>query len=686
MFLKNPTDIIIYTDSFCYSACSGFIKAFQNTGGAIIVGFNGNPKIKGTKEFDGSQSPSSVHNFEHSQEYHELKNLGYNVIGITYSESFDDSYQNKEKVPIPREYAVDIVDRRVPIYGPYSDNNYELFIKNAHDIFEEFKTNCNKDNKKLILDDENCNYKLKEHERGGHPCGDDGKWDYSKCVAYYCDLGYYYDQYQKKCVLDKCSNKENEKHIYINNISPKEIQNYKVFPNDELVFHLHNDKYIYLFLAKEKNIFSTYNELNLKNCSNLFIKGNEFYYASNEPKSIFNNVVIVNYFRIVKEPTIITFFFIENKQNIVAQDNIDLNKGFVPFYMNIQGDKQLIYSFQSDKNKILYLPTFNKEVKMYYAEYNFDISPQEIININPNKFNQFSNEIITMKKNKQYIFNLKFPKDKVSGFFLFVRQNEMQQYKMIINDSYIYLSKQNFDYNLYFNYDLKSVYLKLSHLTPEAEIEIINNNNIINKNNKYFLFESDNKKLSLRLKNENPALIEFLYELKNVNILDTNKNRFYLINDFYHILKFRKSDNIETIKINLNSDNTLTAVLYANIGKGNYLGAIPKETIYDSKNIISEFNVPNDILDDDETFNILVKVKNNATLYVELNQGKGKGDLNGSLPLWLSVILKTLFIFGVLILFFVLIIIIYRCIKKRNFKTQIIEKRKFSDFFQLIEM
>ena len=66
--------------------------------------------------------------------------------------------------------------------------------------------------------------------------------------------------------------------------------------------------------------------------------------------------------------------------------------------MNIQGDKQLIYGFQSDKNKILYLPTFNKEVKMYYMEYNFDISPQEITDINPNKFNQFSNEIITMKK------------------------------------------------------------------------------------------------------------------------------------------------------------------------------------------------------------------------------------------------------------------------------------------------
>ena len=123
---KNPTDIIIYTDSFCYSACSGFIKAFQNTGGAIIVGFNGNPKIKGTKEFDGSQSSSSVLlEFSDIEEYHELQNLGYKVIGITYSESFDDSYQNKEKAPIPREYAVDVVDRRVPIYGPYSDDLYE---------------------------------------------------------------------------------------------------------------------------------------------------------------------------------------------------------------------------------------------------------------------------------------------------------------------------------------------------------------------------------------------------------------------------------------------------------------------------------------------------------------------------------------------------------------------------------
>jgi len=57
-YLKRPTDIIIFTDSFSFSSTSGLIKGFQNTGGAIIVGYFGNPKKKGIDLFDGSQSIS----------------------------------------------------------------------------------------------------------------------------------------------------------------------------------------------------------------------------------------------------------------------------------------------------------------------------------------------------------------------------------------------------------------------------------------------------------------------------------------------------------------------------------------------------------------------------------------------------------------------------------------------------
>ena len=54
--LKKPTDIIIFTDAISYGETSLFIKNLQNTGGAIIAGYLGNPKI--SDNFDASQGPS----------------------------------------------------------------------------------------------------------------------------------------------------------------------------------------------------------------------------------------------------------------------------------------------------------------------------------------------------------------------------------------------------------------------------------------------------------------------------------------------------------------------------------------------------------------------------------------------------------------------------------------------------
>ena len=57
---KNPTDIIVFTDAYSYSATSSFIKSLQTAGGAILVGYYGNPKIEGINMFDACQSPSQV--------------------------------------------------------------------------------------------------------------------------------------------------------------------------------------------------------------------------------------------------------------------------------------------------------------------------------------------------------------------------------------------------------------------------------------------------------------------------------------------------------------------------------------------------------------------------------------------------------------------------------------------------
>jgi hypothetical protein len=112
--LKKPTDIIIFTDSYSYSATCGFIKGFQNTGGAIIAGYFGNPKIEGIEQFDASQSISSIQSLQGTEIYDHLYKLGVYAGQVTVGESFDDSYQDKN--PIPREYHFDPVDTRVNIY------------------------------------------------------------------------------------------------------------------------------------------------------------------------------------------------------------------------------------------------------------------------------------------------------------------------------------------------------------------------------------------------------------------------------------------------------------------------------------------------------------------------------------------------------------------------------------------
>ena len=257
---------------------------------------------------------------------------------------------------------------------------------------------------------------------------------------------------------------------------------------------------------------------------------------------------------------------------------------------------------------------------------------------------------------------------------------------MIKNDTYLYMTQPNVEYNLYFNYDIRSVYIKLNNLTHDAEIEILNNDNsLLNKNNRYFLFESDNKKLTLRLKNGNPALIEFLYELKNINNLDGNKNEFNLLKNSYYILKYRKSDNIKSIKLNLKSEYPLSIVLYANIGKGNYMGPIPDEINYESTNIISEYNMPNELLDKDETFNILLKANNNANLFIDLNDNDLDNPDKFSLPIWAYVALAVVIIIAIFMAI-ILLRIILKCFNKEQVSSANIEKKKHFNFMQLIEV
>ena len=214
---KKPTDIIIFTDYYSISATSIFLKGLQQTGGAIIVGYFGNPKIKNVTR-DSSINYSGAFLYSHIIPFINLNESGL----MTHGPSFEFySYDYQQNNPIPLEYISYPVDEHVNIYEPYSDSIYEKFIKEANRIFKKYENECNKDNKLLLLEDNKCYYiEDDNHAHGGYVCGDNGKWNKSKCQAFYCDLGYYYDTYQKKCIEDICiksddDNDDNNSWIFI---------------------------------------------------------------------------------------------------------------------------------------------------------------------------------------------------------------------------------------------------------------------------------------------------------------------------------------------------------------------------------------------------------------------------------------------------------------------------------------
>ena len=208
--LKRPTDIIIFTDSYSFSATSFFIKGLQETGAAILVGYYGNPKSQ--QLIDASQSPSFVGYFPNTDVYKNLKDVGIEVRGVTIYESYNYTYQKDN--PTPREYLIHPVDETFDLFKPYTDDLYEQFMDKAKEVLKKYneEKKCNPNNLELLYDPNNkkdCyTFPDDEHAHGGYECDvKTGTWG-STCKPYYCDIGYYFDKIQNKCIKDICTESE----------------------------------------------------------------------------------------------------------------------------------------------------------------------------------------------------------------------------------------------------------------------------------------------------------------------------------------------------------------------------------------------------------------------------------------------------------------------------------------------
>ena len=220
---RKPTEIILFTDGFSYSATSLFLKFLQYHGGAITVGYYPNPNLENVP-YDSGLSPSSILTQDALSllDASGLKNLNkytYSFV-ITGSQTF----YTPNDFTHPLEYEVTPVDERLNVYIKDSDNeddrmynkeNYEVFIDHALGYVEKYKTKCNKNNKKLLFVTEECDGQFENsYTHGGYVCGDDGVWT-KTCVASYCDFGYVFDYTKKKCIVDVCKPEDVEKSFYI---------------------------------------------------------------------------------------------------------------------------------------------------------------------------------------------------------------------------------------------------------------------------------------------------------------------------------------------------------------------------------------------------------------------------------------------------------------------------------------
>ena len=191
---RKPTEILIFTDGYSFSATSVFIKDIQEYGNAIVVGYNGNPSNKSKNDkFDSSQSPTSVQGLNNLNKKLSDNLKKYNIfMSIPDYEIFTDYYQNNNITHIPREYEITKIDERSSIYGYYDDERYEEFIKEGLSIINKYNNTdyCNKDNQKLLLINDKCKFE-NSYTFGGFICDKNGKWNYNQCKKSYCSEGFF---------------------------------------------------------------------------------------------------------------------------------------------------------------------------------------------------------------------------------------------------------------------------------------------------------------------------------------------------------------------------------------------------------------------------------------------------------------------------------------------------------------
>ena len=601
-YIKKPTDILIFTDAYSYSATSGLIKNFQNTGAGIVVGYFGNPKIKGIDLFDSSQSSATINYYDDTEIENKLKKLGIDIGTITFLESFDISMEYDNKTLIPREYQFDPVDERIDIFSHYSDNIYDKFIDEGLKIHNKYNTNnkCNPKNERLLFHDNKCQKftaKGLEYAHGGYKCNQNGDWDKSKCFPYYCDIGYFYDRNKNKCIKE-CSYESESFFLYQKDYSEEIIVNKKETYEYFIISKKNN--YYYLFESTEDDAFYQYPRI--------------FAINGSDAKTI-----IVNKFRNATKNITIK----------ISSLNSDITYYVEP--LNAKYDEFIVIHYWSkinfikfDKDYIFYLKRFsdteNNDVTI--AQYDNYITFNDIQNINDKYFKNYNGGLYLFEKGKSYAlsFNYKNKFELVDYYLSPVDINPNIELN-ISKTNYLYL-KKNIRYHLIVKDKTINRALKLSRNSLNSEVVILENNNILNSNNLYYILNNNQGELNLEVKNED-AFIEILYYFSNIEVYNFDNLEFEF-SAKYNLIKIPRKYGFDKIQFKVSGNINSSYSIHNGYGINNYNYYRTATRVLSSHKLDFIVNEPygNEItLMENEYYNLLFMVyKGKITLKINIDK------------------------------------------------------------------
>ena len=222
---RKPTEILVLTDGYSFSAASLYIKYLQKQGGAVVVGYSGNSYDDSI--FDASQSPSPIFTHDILKIFNPEEITNLEEFGIEMEFAGIQTFYELNGTNVPLEYEVNPIDDRLDFHLNYNgnDDNYLTILESAIFLLQNLDNICYNNNKKIVKISENCDGQFgNEFTHGGYLCSDDGHWT-EECVPTYCDIGYIFDETNKICVKDICSsinddeqeeeNEENEENEII---------------------------------------------------------------------------------------------------------------------------------------------------------------------------------------------------------------------------------------------------------------------------------------------------------------------------------------------------------------------------------------------------------------------------------------------------------------------------------------